>query len=146
MSFLPGDIVSRRKGVFMHHGIVLEDGQVLHNTPLQGEHKSSLTDFSRGNRVRSRRLSTEQRRSILSRVATKEENGLKRYNLLTNNCEHLVTGSFGQKPRSPQLGSWLVGAGVGAAVLALTRHPGWAVTSFCASQAIYKKLARHIDE
>lgn len=146
MTFLAGDIVSRRKGLVMHHGIVLEDGRVLHNTPLQGEHVSSFGEFSRGNRVHGRNLSLEQRRSILSKVDSKEENGHQRYNLFTNNCEHLVTGATSHKPRSPQLGGWLVGAGVAAAVLALTRHPGWAITSFYTGKAIYKRVAKAIDE
>ena len=44
--YLPGDVVARRKGLVMHHGVVLADGRILHNTrarismgvaqPLQG--------------------------------------------------------------------------------------------------------------
>ena len=39
--YQPGDIVSRRKGLVMHKGIVTRDGRILHNTPFKGEHVCS---------------------------------------------------------------------------------------------------------
>ena len=143
---LPGDIVSRRKGLVMHRGIVLGDGQVLHNTPLQGEHVSSISEFSRGRKVTPHALSKQQRDRILRRVDSQDDNSNRRYNLFTHNCEHTVTHASTEKPRSPQLGSWLVGAGVAATVLVLTRHPGWALTGFYTGKTIYKKLARDVSD
>ena len=146
MAFLPGDVVSRRKGVFMHHGIMLGEGKVLHNTPIQGQHVSSLAEFSKGKRVRPRNLSSEHRRKVLAHVQTGNEAQDQSYSLFSNNCEHLVTRSTGGRARSPQLGGWVAGAGVAAAVLALTRHPGWALTGFYAGKTIYQNFTKAIDE
>ena len=130
----------------MHHGLVLDDGRVLHTTPLRGEHTSSVDEFGKGNRVRSRNLSHDQRQQVLSRLASRNYDENRSYNLFTNNCEHLVTEATSNKRRSPQVGSWIAGAGVGLAVLAVTRHPGWALTSFFAGKSFYNKLTKAIDE
>ncbi|MCY4656005.1 MAG: lecithin retinol acyltransferase family protein [Gammaproteobacteria bacterium] len=124
----------------MHRGIVLEDGRVLHNTPLAGEHVSSLEQFSKGKTVRRHALPKPQRDQILKNATKKQHTGYRNYNLFTNNCEHLVTSAKDLKPRSPQLGSFLAGAGLAVAVLAVTRHPGWALTSFYAGKTVYRKF------
>ena len=59
--YQPGDVISRRKGVFMHRGIVLEDGSVLHNTPMRGRHTSSLEEFSKSKTVYPENLHAEVR-------------------------------------------------------------------------------------
>ena len=70
--YLPGDIVSRRKGMVMHRGIALGDGRVLHNTPFRGEHISSEEEFSAGRRLyvtRMDRIAGNRHRSGKSAVA-----------------------------------------------------------------------------
>lgn len=131
--FQPGDIVSRRKGIFLHRGIVLEDGTVLHNTPWQGEHISSMDNFSRGKTIYPSHLRPETRDRTL-RHATEEEH--YSYNPFTNNCEHTVTRATKSEASSPQLRGWVAGIACAAIGFALTRHPGVAIAGF----ALGKKL------
>lgn len=128
MSYLPGDIVGRRKGLVMHKGLVLDDGRVLHNLPLRGEHVSSISEFARGHRISVTARSREQRQAALRNAASRNAGGVDggRYRLFSNNCEHTVYGIADGRPRSPQLHAWLLGLGAAGITLALTRHPGWA--------------------
>ena len=85
--YLPGDVVSRRKGLVMHKGVVLRDGRILHNTPFRGEHICTEDEFRAGKRLHTTRMARHERRRALHHA----ENGDRRsYNLLTNNCEHFV--------------------------------------------------------
>ena len=131
--YQPGDVLSRRKGLVMHRGIVLEDGSVLHNTPMKGQHISSLDEFRKGRRLYASNHSSELRTSTLDRV----EDQHRGYNPFTNNCEHMVTRATNGKSSSPQLRGIVVGGAIALAAFALTRHPALAVAGF----ALGKKLA-----
>ena len=133
---LPGDVVLRRKGPVMHQGIALGDDRVLHNTPLRGEHVSSMEEFGRGRRVRPRRLGETQRARALRHASAGDT---RRYNLFRNNCEHTVTRATTGKPRSRQLVAVAAGLVVGAAVLVAIRHPLAAVGI---GYALCRKLRR----
>lgn len=128
--YLPGDIVSRRKGFVMHRGIALGDGRVLHNTPFKGEHISSEEEFSAGQRLYVTRMERAARQRALLHAET--DAGGRRYSLLGNNCEHTVSRAIGAEPESPQLREWVVGLVAGAALLALTRSPTAAAAGFAA--------------
>src|SRR5574337_1014473 len=105
--YLPGDIVSRRKGFVMHRGIALGDGRVLHNTPFKGEHISSEAEFSAGRRMYVTRLDREARQRALRHA---DDGALQRkYSLFDNNCEHTVTRAIGAEVESPQLRAWVGG-------------------------------------
>jgi hypothetical protein len=130
--YLPGDIVSRRKGFVMHRGIALGDGTVLHNTPFKGEHISSEAEFSAGQRLYVTRLDREARRRAL--LHGERDAGGRGYSLLANNCEHTVSRAIGAEPDSPQLREWVVGLMAGAALLALTRSPTAAAAGFAAAR------------
>ena len=135
--YLPGDVVSRRKGVVMHKGVVLRDGRILHNTPFRGEHVCSQEEFRAGKRLHATRLDGVERRNALHHA----ENGQRRrYNLLTNNCEHTVTRATTGSASSPQLTSWVAGVGVGAVAFALTRHPGITAAGYALGYRLAKKL------
>jgi hypothetical protein len=130
--YLPGDIVSRRKGFVMHKGIALGDGRVLHNTPFRGEHITTEHEFRNGERLRVVRQDRTRRQRALAHA-----DGLGRgrgYNLLTNNCEHTVHRASTGAARSPQLIGWAAGLAVGAVALAVTRHPVAAVAGFEAAR------------
>lgn len=129
----PGDIVSRRKGVVMHKGLVMADGSVLHNTPFQGERRVSMTEFAAGQRVYVEHQETDVRMRALRRAELHDPRG---YDLLRNNCEHTVHRLSHGKPESPQLQGWIAGLGVASAAFVLTRHPGIAAAGF----ALGKKL------
>lgn len=131
----PGDVVSRRKGLVMHRGIVLDDGSVLHNTPLRGQHVSSLSEFSKGRRVYEAQHGAELRMSTLNKVDSSE----RRYNPFTNNCEHTVTRATDGKARSPQLRGLLLGGALAVAGFALTRHPAVAIAGFAFGKRLGSK-------
>ena len=131
--YLPGDIVSRRKGFVMHRGIALGDGRVLHNTPFRGEHVCSEAEFRAGHSLHVTHLDRAARQRALLHA---ESDGADRaYNLLSNNCEHTVSRAIGAEVESPQLRGWLAGLAAGAAVFALTRHPGAAAAGFAAARS-----------
>ena len=129
-----GDIVSRRKGLVMHKGVALGDGRVLHNTPFRGEHVCSENEFRAGRRMYVERREGGTPAAIRSRIYESEN---RKYNLLTNNCEHTVTRLTDGEAKSPQLRSWVVGTGLAAATFAITRHP--VVTA--AAYAFGRKIA-----
>ncbi len=128
--YLPGDVVSRRKGIVMHRGIALGDGRVLHNTPFKGEHVCSEVEFSDGHRL----YVTPMDRAARQRALLHAEVGAtrRRYSLLSNNCEHTVSRALGGEAESPQLRGWLGGLVAGAALLAVTRSPAAAAAGFAA--------------
>lgn len=130
-----GDIVSRRKGLVMHKGVALGDGRVLHNTPFRGEHVCSEHEFRDGKRMFIERREEGIPHAMRSRIYGSES---RRYNLLTNNCEHTVTRMTDGKASSPQLRSWVVGTGLAAAAFAITKHP----VATAAAYAFGRKLAK----
>jgi len=129
----PGDIVSRRKGLVMHKGISLGDGRVLHNTPFRGEHICSESEFRAGKRMYVNHLDGSLRQRALRRADVTEHRN-RGYNLLRNNCEHTVTRLTTGEARSPQLKSWIWGAGCAAAAFEVTRHPAVAAAAYVAGR------------
>ena len=105
--------VSRRHGLFMHHGIDLGDGTVAHY--LEGKEilRSPLNEFCRGEPVQLIHYSEadppgQTLRRAMGRI------GEQRYNLLFNNCEHFAVWCKTGRHRSGQveraLGSGALGA------------------------------------
>ncbi len=139
--YLPGDVLSRRKGLVMHRGIALGDGRVLHNTPGRGEHISSEAEFVSGQSVRVERQPYYRRQRALRSAALFEaqDRTSRRYHLLDNNCEHTVHRHTSGEARSPQLRGWIMGVGCAAVVLAVTRHPGLAAASFALGQKFLRR-------
>ncbi|MEM8766032.1 MAG: hypothetical protein AAGE43_01205 [Pseudomonadota bacterium] len=137
MKYRPGDVVSRRKGLVMHRGVVLSDGNILHNSPFRGEHVVSEAEFREGKRLHvSRTECPRQRRFAAS--ARPEDGGS--YNLFTNNCEHTVSRAMTGEGSSPQLKSWVAGIGVGAVAFALTRHPAITAAGYALGRKLGGKL------
>ena len=126
-----GDVLSRRKGIVMHRGVALGNGLVLHNTPLEGEHISSETEFSQGHRVYVTEVDDAHRRDVVERAELSEGD----YHLFNNNCEHMVTRALTGEATSPQLRGMLGGLVAGTFVLAVTRNPTAAMASFAAARA-----------
>lgn len=130
---LPGDILLRRKGLVLHKGIALGNGWVFHNTPLDGEHVSTEESFRAGHRMYVKRLPAHERRRTVR--AARSENP-RRYNLLTNNCEHTVTRARTGEASSRQLEAWAAGLGLGALAFAVTRRPSLAVAGFALGTSV----------
>ena len=137
-AYQPGDIVARRKGPVMHKGIALGDGRILHNTPWRGEHVSTEAEFRAGRRLRVTRLEAEARRRALDSAG----HASRRYNLLTNNCEHTVNRATTGRATSPQLQGWLAGAGIAVIARAVTRHPLLAGAGYALGRKLVKRLRR----
>ena len=111
----PGDIVVRDKGAFRHLGIVVHGGMVLHNTPELGEHISSMHEFCQGKPYRIFHMPNGFRWVVLanaSRIAAYP----RRYDVVSNNCEHTVTRALGQQPHSLQLALILMLGAVAALI------------------------------
>lgn len=123
MAHRPGDIVSRRKGPFRHVGIVVDYDEILHNTPLKGEHVSSLDAFSKGKAVRREYQDTHGRSRVVENARTHLESGSRGYNPLINNCEHTVNRIATGRAHSPQLLLCLTAIGTGVLTLAASRNP-----------------------
>lgn len=136
-SYLPGDTVSRRKGLVKHQGVALGDGRVLHNIPGRGEHISSEAEFSLGRKVSVVKRSRSERERALSSAAN--WHAPRSYSLFTNNCEHTVNRASTGQARSPQLRGWVAGVGLAGAALVLTRHPGLAAAGFALGKRWGKK-------
>lgn len=134
----PGDVISRRKGLVMHKGVVLADGRVLHNTPFRGEHVTTQTEFRAGRRLYVDASARADRSARVSRALhpDKYAHSERSYNLLTNNCEHTVSRVTTGRAHSPQLRSWVVGAGLAAAAFAVTRHPGAAAAAYALGRSL----------
>ena len=130
-----GDVVSRRKGLVMHKGLVMADGRILHNTPMRGEHISSESEFRDGKRLHVTAGSDEHRSAAYWALPDRQRS----YNLLTNNCEHTVNRATRGRAESPQLKSWVVGIGIGTLAFALTRHPAAAVAGYTLGRSIFDR-------
>ncbi len=130
----PGDVVSRRKGLVMHRGVVLRDGRILHNTPFKGEHVCSPREFRAGRRMYVQTTDADTRQRV--RRAGDAHLGGRGYNVLTNNCEHTVSRLTHGKAESPQLRSWLLGTGLAVAAFALTRHPAAAAAAYAVGRKV----------
>ena len=124
MVYRPGDIVSRRKGIFRHMGIVVGHDQILHNTPLMGEHVTDTDGFSNGKPVR---VEYGIPRSAAEETAkVHRESDWRGYNPLTNNCEHTVNRIASGYAHSPQLQMFAAAIGTGVLALVASRSPGLA--------------------
>ena len=89
---LPADPleVPRQHGLFLHHGINLGDGTIVHY--LEGKEilRSSYEDFRQGEEVSIvKHINECSSEKTIKRALSKI--GEKKYNLLFNNCEHFAT-------------------------------------------------------
>lgn len=135
--YLPGDVVMRRKGLVMHKGIALGNGQVFHNTPFGGEHVATEGEFLRGRRLHVQRLEPAARHRALQAART---NTPRDYDLFVNNCEHTISRALTGEAESPQLRSWALGLAVGAVAFAATRHPVAAAAGYALGRGIGRRL------
>lgn len=100
-----GDVLIRPKGLLEHVGICLGNGQVLHNTPNEGVHISSVDEFADGKLLSIRKTPPYLRNHVLKN-AYNMLSAHQEYNLLFNNCEHTVTSATEEKAHSNQLLFW----------------------------------------
>ena len=139
MSYLPGDVIARRKGLVLHKGVVLQDGRVLHNMPARGEHVSTVSEFADGQRLEVLAQPLDARRAAVRR-AQAVARAPRHYDLISHNCDHTVTRLTEGRPRSPQVVNWLLGAGTALAVFAIAKNPRLALL---AGAAVAKGRREH---
>lgn len=126
--FNTGDSIGRLKagGLVVHIGVVFAPDLVFHNTPENGEHLSSLADFSAGQPVRLIGRAADARESLITRARIAQM--LRRpesWSLTVNNCEHSATRALGHPAHSPQLVAWTI-VGLGLVVASAPRaEPVW---------------------
>lgn len=105
-------VVTPRRG-YLHHGIYVGDGKVVHYSGLaHGLRRGpveevSLAHFARGWPVwvRLSDAAAFDRREIVSRARSRV--GESAYRIFTNNCEHFCEWCVRGEPRSLQLEAWL---------------------------------------
>lgn len=138
-NFEPGTVLARRKGLIMHKGILLEDGSVYHNTPRRGEHVSSFASFSKNRNVYAEPTDEFTREEALWGAKLYPR---RRYNPITNNCEHTVSRAATGSQRSPQLTSLFLSGGIAVATLALTRSVTLATAGYALTRKFTKQKLR----
>jgi hypothetical protein len=134
---LGAHITSPRRG-FVHHGIYVGNGRVIHYAGLKGllhrgpVEEVSLEEFARDHGFVVKPWSAP-RYTAAERVArARSRLGENSYRLLSNNCEHFVAWCFSGAARSEQVqtwrarmqaavfaGVWVVGGAASAAATAL---------------------------
>jgi hypothetical protein len=92
-------------GVYEHHGIDCGDGTVIHyykggNEPVIS--RTTLETFARGNPIYTKQSSIAYIPDVVVERAESRV-GERRYNLLTNNCEHFANWSKTGRKESQQL-------------------------------------------
>lgn len=98
-----GDLVSRRKAiVFQHWGVMLDERNVLHNSPAHGEHVTSIEEFAAGHEIVVHPVAPEQRPWVIEN-ACKVLSNPKAYDIFSNNCEHTANRIISGQAYSPQL-------------------------------------------
>jgi hypothetical protein len=110
---LGSHVVTPRRG-YLHHGIHVGDGKVVHYAGLaRGLQRGpveeiSLTLFSGGRPIwiRSHAPSAFDAREVIRRARSRV--GEDCYRLFTNNCEHFCEWCLRGEPRSYQVEAWLV--------------------------------------
>ncbi|MEX0899280.1 MAG: lecithin retinol acyltransferase family protein [Gammaproteobacteria bacterium] len=117
-----GDLIRRRKGLVWHWGVYLGPGRVLHNTPVRGEHVSTMEAYADGETVERFSVQDSDRPTILARAANIAANP-KQYSYLWRNCEHTVVSLYSNEERSPtvEMVSAVLLLGVGFVALASLR-------------------------
>ena len=129
---LPGDhiYVKRKSRFYIHHGIYMGEGKVIHFTGSIREkvdpevRETDLSRFLKGGKLKKRDYRKRLPASETIRIA-KEQLSDKNFSIIWNNCEHFATYCATGKKKSRQLKKALFGlstaVGAGIALYALTR-------------------------
>ena len=111
-----GDVLHRWKDGVWHLGIFMGDGTVLHNSPGEGERRTSLRIYAAGQQIWAWQPESAGRAEIMRRAWDIVRNP-KPYDHLTRNCEHTVFEAVKGEAKSPTVRKVLVGLGITAALV-----------------------------
>jgi len=99
---VPGQVLKRRKGVFIWHlGIYTDRGTVIDTIPKNGTSERSLADFADGKEVLDGGYPGNLQNWLVVENAKRMVG--EAYSFARSNCEHLVSQAHGLKKSSPQL-------------------------------------------
>ena len=129
---LPGDhiYVKRKTRFYIHHGIYLGEGKVIHFTGSIREkvdpevRKTDLSRFLKDGKLKRRNHKKRLSPSETIRIA-REQLSNKNFSMIWNNCEHFATycATGKKKSRQVKIALYVLStvAGTGAALYAMTR-------------------------
>jgi hypothetical protein len=101
------------EGVYEHHGIDCGNGTVIHYSKAEGEptiRRTSLKDFAWGNPIRVKPYTVSYIPDVVIQRA-ESRLGERRYDLMTNNCEHFANWCKAGRNESEQLSNYGLGTG-----------------------------------
>jgi hypothetical protein len=102
-----GDLLTRPKALgIVHVGVAVGNDAVFHNSPLKGEHVSTVAEFAKGQPVHVHHTGIAAP-TLLQRVGNILATP-RGYSAIDRNCEHSVTEVLTGKAKSPQLLGWIV--------------------------------------
>lgn len=107
-----GDLLYRSKGLVEHAAIYLGNNLVFHTSPKNGPETLSLEEYSEGKVIKVIHTNESDVAILQGRIEQIMQSA-KRYNVLTDNCEHLASYLLLGRKLSPQLQATAVGAIVG---------------------------------
>lgn len=103
MNYTPslGDLLIRPKffNLVPHEGVFVGRNTVFHNTPVRGEHLSTLEDFAAGQEITAHPTGANQNQ-VLSRLRQALASP-KRYNPFSRNCQHSASAVIKGAALSP---------------------------------------------
>lgn len=99
MPLIPGNLVTRAKGLVTHFGVIVGPDCVLHIVPNGTPRTVSLAEFAQGHVVTQTAVRDAERAGILDR-AYAIANTPWRYDLIGFNCEHVKNYVLTGKPYS----------------------------------------------
>lgn len=111
-----GDIVSVKKGLFTHVGVVVPGG-ILQNSPNSHERVVSWLEFSNGQPVH--HTHTHSEAWLIMHRVEKILAAPRVYNPFTQNCEHTVNEVVYGVIKSPQVSSAFAGAIMGIVLVGI---------------------------
>lgn len=116
-----GDLLHRSKGIVQHAGVYLGNELVLHNQPGKGVNITSYHDYSEGKEVNVTSAYSADIQQIASRLKDIIGND-NRYQLLTNNCEHIAHHLIHGKKLSPQLQGAMLGMAISGGIASQVKN------------------------
>ena len=107
-----GDLLYRSKGFVEHAAIYLGNNLVFHTSPTNGPEMLSLEDYSEGKIVKVIHTENSNIAVLKQRI---QQIGLStnRYNVVSDNCEHIASYLIHGRKLSPQLQATFCGIVVG---------------------------------
>ncbi|UAB69239.1 C40 family peptidase [Vibrio sp. SCSIO 43132] len=128
-----GDLLYRSKLFVEHAGIYLGKGRVLHNSPDGNVQVCTIEAYADGKPIKVvlSHLSEEKKNQLFNQAEQLLKKA-KKYGVLDNNCEHLVSSVLYGKPSSEQLQAAGLGAVAGLlfAHLNQSKNSPWYVLAF----------------